>query len=177
MVNVFETVISQMLELGFYNLIIFVLALAIFYAVLKRAKIFGESPVVIGIISFAISFLVFGYPVIIGFSLVTPLVSMFTQTTVFLMVFVVAFLIASFFYPDLPNFLVSNFKSRSMISTAIAIGVAIAILSGAASVLWTTPKSNIGMPGAPTQLVIMAFTVVVMIILLIVASAVVVSKS
>jgi len=175
--NVFETVVSQLVDVGFYNFIIFILALSIFYAVLKRVKIFGESNWVIGSIAGSIAFLIFGYPVIIGFSLVTPFVAMFTQTTVFMMVFIIAFLIASFFYPDLPKFLAGSFTSRGFLMNAIAMGIAIAIMSGAIAILWQAPKTNAGAPAAPSSLGIMVATVIVMIIVLIIASAVVTSKS
>ena len=175
--NAFENVVSQMVDVGIYNLIIFILALSIFYSVLKRVKIFGESNVVVGTISFAIAFLVFGYPVIIGYSLVTPFVMMFTQTTVFLMVFLIAFLIASFFYPDMPKFLAASFTSRGFLMNAMAMGVAIAILSGAIAILWQVPKGLAGGPTAPQELLVMSAVVIVMIIVLIIASAVVTSKS
>jgi uncharacterized membrane protein YjfL (UPF0719 family) len=177
MENVFEVVVSKMVEIGMYNLVIFVLALTIFYAILKRSKVLGESPLINGVISFAVAFLVFGYPVIIGYSLVTPFVSMFTQTTVFIMVFLIAFLIASLFYPDMPKFLTESFKSRGMLMNAIAIGVGIAILSGAVSILWNVPKGNEGLPAAPTEISIMAGAVIVLILILLVASSVVSSKS
>jgi len=177
MENIFATVVQRFVDFGFYDLVVFALALAIFYAILKRVKIFGESPAVIGTIAFAIAFMVFGYPVIIGYSMVTPFVSLFTQTTVFIMVFVIAFLIASFFYPDMPKFLEESFKTRGMLMNALAIGIGIAIMSGAVSVLWNAPKGNEGLPGAPTELSIMAGAVIVLIIILILASSVLPSKS
>jgi hypothetical protein len=174
--NIFETVVSQLVDVGAYNLVIFVLALTIFYAILKRVKIFGESNLVVGAIAFCISFMVFGYPVIIGYSLVAPFVNMFTQFTVFIMVFVMAFLVASFFYPDLPKFLAESFTTRGMLMNAIAIGIAVAILSGAVSVLWNAPKGNAGMPGAPGEIGLMAGATVMLIIILLVASSLAPSK-
>lgn len=177
MENIFETAVSKLVDLGFYNFLIFVFALTIFYAILRRSKILGESPLINGVISFAVAFMVFGYPVIIGYSLVTPFVTMFTQTTVFILVFVIAFLIASFFYPDMPKFLTESFKTRGMLMNAIAIGIAIAILSGAVTVLWNVPKGNEGLPSAPAEVSIMSGAVIVLIIILIIASSVVPSKS
>jgi len=177
MENIFEVAVSKMVEIGMYNLVIFVLTLAIFYAILKRSKVLGESTLINGVISFAVAFLMFGYPVIIGYSLVTPFVSMFTQTTVFIMVFIIAFLIASLFYPDMPKFLTESFKSRGMLMNAIGIGIGIAIMSGAVSILWNVPKGNEGIPGAPAEVSIMAGAVIVFILILLVASSVVSSKS
>lgn len=177
MVNIFETAVSSLVDLGFYNFVIFVFALAIFYAVIKRTKIFGDSPTINGVLAFAVAFMVFGYPVIIGYSLVTPFVTMFTQTTVFIMVFIIAFLVASFFYPDMPKFLTESFKTRGMLYNAIAIGIAIAVMSGAVSVLTNVPKGNEGLPSAPNEVLVMVAGVIVLIIVLIVASAVVTSKS
>jgi len=176
MENLFATVISKMVDVGMYDLMIFAFALALFYAILTRAKILGESKYINGTIAFVISFFIFGYPVIVGYSLVAPFASFFTQTTVFIMVFLVAFMVASFFYPDLPGFLTKTFTTRGMLMNAIAIGIAIAVISGAVSVLWNAPKGNEGLPSAPSELPVMAAGVVVAILLLIVAGSAAVGK-
>ena len=171
MANVFETVIQKLIDVGFYDLLIFVISLTIFYAVLRKVKILGESPVVNAALAFSIAFLIFGYPVIVGFSLTLPLVTFFTQSFVWILIFFIGFLIASFFYPDLPKFLAEKFTSRSMISIAITIGLASVIISGLIAVLWATPPAEGGI-GIPFDTVITAAGVIIFVILLIVAASV-----
>ncbi|MCX6820831.1 MAG: hypothetical protein NT016_02695 [Candidatus Aenigmarchaeota archaeon] len=170
MANVFETVITYMVDSGIYNLLIFAFVLGVLFTILKRIKIFGESTLVNGTISFAIAFMVFGYPVIIGYSLVTPFVSMFAQATVVMLVLGIALLITNFFYPDLSKFLTSRFTSRGVLEAAIVIAVIIALTSGAANVMINSPKGDAGAPSIPTDLVIMAGIVIILIIVLLIAS-------
>ena len=153
-----------------YNLLIFAFALGVLFTILKRIKIFGESTLVNGIISFSIAFMVFGYPVIIGYSLITPFVSMFAQATAVMLILGVALLITNFFYPDLPKFLAARFTSRGALTAAIAIAVIIALTSGAANVIINSPKSSAGAPSVPTELAIMVGIVIILILVLLVAS-------
>ncbi len=171
MANVFETVVQKLIEVGFYDLLIFVISLTIFYAILRKVKILGESPVVNAVLAFSIAFLIFGFPVIVGFSLTLPLVSFFTQSFVWILVFFIGFLIASFFYPDLPKFLAEKFTSRSMISIAITIGFVSVIISGLIGVLWATPPGAGGIQ-LPFDTVITAAGVIIFIILIIVAASI-----
>jgi hypothetical protein len=177
MANAIETVILKMAELGVFNLLIFMFALAAFYTLLKKTKIFGESPAIIGTIAFAIAFMVFGYPVIIGYSLVTPFVSMFAMATTVMLVVIMAVLMTGYFYPDMNKFLAERFKSRTPIYAGIIVATAIAILSGAVSVLWNQPTSSAGTPSAPVELIVMAGAVILLIIVLIIMSAMGSSKS
>ena len=171
MTNIFETVVQKLLEVGFYDLLIFVISLTLFYAILRKVKILGESPIVNAALAFSIAFLIFGYPVIVGFSLTLPLVTFFTQSFVWILIFFIGFLIASFFYPDLPKFLAEKFTSRSMISIAITIGVASVIISGLIGVLWATPPGE-GAVQIPFDTVITAAGVIIFVILLIVAASI-----
>lgn len=172
MANVFETVVQKLIEVGFYDLLIFIISLTIFYAILRKVKILGESPIVNAALAFSIAFLIFGYPVIVGFSLTLPLVTFFTQSFVWILVFFIGFLIASFFYPDLPKFLAEKFTSRSMISIAIVIGLVSVIISGLIGVLWATPPGEGGIQ-IPLDTTIIAAGVIIFVILLIVAASVV----
>jgi hypothetical protein len=172
MVNVFEVVVRRLIEVGFYDFLIFLLALGFFYAIVKKGKVFGESPLAIGLIAFAAAFLVFGYPVILGISLVTPLVTFFAQSFLWIIIFFVAFLIASMFYPDLPAFLKEHFTSRSMVTYGIAIGIATAVLSGMVTLIWTAPTGEDATgPQAEQDVGIIAGGIIIFVILLIIAGS------
>jgi hypothetical protein len=173
MENIMETVVSKLLEVGFYDLLIFVIALALFYGILKKIKFFEGSTVINAALAFAISFLIFGFPVIMNFSLVLPLARFFTTSFVFVIVFLVGMLVASFFYPDLPKFLTEHFKTRTMISVGMAIGVAVAVISGIAGILYAAPpKGPSTLPITPSDTGVVSSGTIVFIILLIVAGSI-----
>lgn len=176
MENIFTTVITKLMEVGFYDLLIFVIAITLFYAMLRKVKLFGESPAVNAALAFAISFMVFGFPVIVGFSLTLPLITFFTHSFVWILMFFMGFLIASFFYPDLPKFLAEKFTSRSTLNIGIAIGISAAIISGLIAVFWATPSGSVGSQ-IQMDTVITAAGVVIFIILLIIAGSVAMQKA
>lgn len=171
MENIFVPMIQKLIDVGFYDALIFVIALTLFYAILRKVKIFGESQVVNAVLAFAIAFLIFGFPVIVGFSLTLPLVTFFTQSFVWVLMFFVGMLLASFFYPELPKFLVEKVVSRGVLSIVLAIGITAAVLSGLISVFWTTPKAE-GATAIPLDTAIVAGGVIVFIILLIIAGSI-----
>lgn len=171
MENIFAIVINKLLEVGFYDLLIFILSLALFYALLRKVKILGESPLVNAVVAFSIAFLIFGFPVIVGFSLTLPLVTFFTHSFVWILVFFIGFIIASFFYPDLPKFLAEKFTSRSMLSIAIAVGITSVIISGLINVFWATPPRE-GIIQYPLDTTIIAAGVIIFCVLLIIAGSI-----
>jgi len=171
MASPIEIVINKLLEVGFYDVLLFALSLAIFYAILKKVKILGESPAVNAVVAAAIAFMIFGFPVMVGFSLTLPLATFFTHSFVWILMFFLGFIIASFFYPDLPKFLAEKFTSRSVISIGIAIGISVAVLSGLVSVFWARPAGQPGGIQIPTDTVVTAAGVIIFVILLIVAAA------
>jgi hypothetical protein len=170
MASPIEEIIRKMLEVGFFDIIIFVISAAIFYAILKKFKLLGESPLINGAIAAGIAFLIFGYPVIVGFSLTLPLTTFFAHSFVWILTFFMAFMLASFFYPDLPKFLAEKFTSRSMISIAIVIGIVIALLSGLAGVLLQSPAKP-GTPQTPLNVTTTIGAVLLFVIILIVAGS------
>jgi len=173
MENIFKLLIEKLLEVGFYDLLIFIIALTIFYAIFKKFKLLGESPVINGVLAFSIAFLIFGFPVILNYSLVLPMATFLTQTFLFLLVFLVGFMAASFFYPDLPKFLAEKFTSRSMLSIGITIGIAVAILSGMFNLLFITPSAEeTTAPLAPREVSTLAAGIIIFVILILVAGAV-----
>lgn len=176
MVNVFELLIQRLVEVGFYDVLIFIIALAIFYAILRKVKILGDSPIVNAALAFCIAFLIFGFPVIVGFSLTLPFVTFFTHSFVWILIFFVGMLIASFFYPELPKFLAEKFTSRSMISIALVIGLATIIISGMIGVIFATPPSEGGGIVLPMDTIAIAGGIIIFVILLIVAGSVATSK-
>ena len=172
MENFFIMIVKKMMEVGIYDFLIFAIGLAIFYGILKRIKFF-DSIVINSVLAFAIAFLLFGFPVILNYSLVMPMAKFFMQTFVWILVFFVGMLISSFFYPDLPKFLVEHFSSRSMLSVGIAAGIFIAILSGMTSFLWMEPSVEL-FPRSliPGENMVIAGGVIIFVVMLIIAGSV-----
>jgi hypothetical protein len=169
MVNVFETIITKLLEVGFYDLLIFVISFTLFYALLKKVKFFGESQIVVAILAFCMAFLIFGYPVIVGFSMTVPLMTLFTQSFVWILFFFIGFLIAGFFYPDLPKLLAEKMTSRNVLYIGVVIGLVSVITSGMINVIWTTAPAE-GSLQRSVDTSILAAGVIIFVVLLIVAS-------
>ena len=173
--NVFALVINKLLATGFYDLLLFVFSLALFYALLKKSKILGESNVVNGLIAFVGAFLVFGYPVLVGISLTLPLTAFFTQAIVWILIVVMGLILASLFYPDLPKMLAEQFTKRTTLYAMIAIGISILVTSTLVSTLWQgtgqAPTEGPGIPSAPKDVTLIATGVIIFIVLILIGAS------
>ncbi len=173
--NIFEPIIRRLIEVGFYEFLLFLFSLAMFYALLKKSKVLGESPLINAVIAFVGAFLVFGYPVIIGISLTMPLTTFFTQAVIWILLIFVGLLLASFFYKDLPGMLAEQFKRRTTLYEMLAVGLVLLVTSGLISVLWQGVAAPAA-PGAPTPpqdvLLIAAGVIIFIVVILIGASTV-----
>jgi hypothetical protein len=171
MASPFETVITRLLDIGFYDFLIFLLALPLFFAILKKTKLLGESPVTNGLVAFVGAFLVFSFPIITGTSLTFQMTNMFMQVMMFILVIFFALLIASFFYPELLGMLKEKFTSRTMLYLGIVIGLVVAITSGFLPAVLTAvsgPKAPAG-PTLPTDIINFVVGIIIFIVVLIIA--------
>jgi len=179
--DIFKPIVSKLLGMGIINAMLLFLFAAIIYALLTKSKIFGESPIINGVIAFIAAFLIFIFPFITGVSLVNPLSIFFTQSIVILIFLMVGFLAASFFYPNMPKFLAEQFTHRSTLMVMIGLAIGLFILSGLIttflSAFSTTPSGDSSGGGSttklPTDVLIIAAGLIVFIIILLVASSVV----
>lgn len=122
MVNPFYIVSQKLVELGIFSFFIpWIITSAVFWGLLKRSKIF-ESELVNAILSISISFLIWGYLVLpVATQIWSYLATFIMQGLIVIIVFLVALLGASLFYPDFGKFLTESFKSRTMIWIFLAI--------------------------------------------------------
>jgi len=137
MTDISVLIVNKLLSIGFFNILIFILALTILYAILRRIKILGENPAINAIVAFSAAFFVFAFPVISGINLLSPLSTYITQVLIFALVFFGGMIMASFFYPDLINFLASAFKSRNVLLGMIALSLALFVTSGLVSIFYS----------------------------------------
>lgn len=173
MANTFDAVFSRLTSLGFFDIAIFMLVTAIFYGLLRKSKILGESPVVIGTVSLSIGLLLIAFRFVTGMNILTPLATMFAQWTSVLLIFLFGFIGASLFYPDMLSWLPKAFHSRGMLVILIVIGLAIMITSGLVTTFLAT-SSQPTPPGTipiPTDTIIIIAGVIIFMVLIIVASS------
>lgn len=159
-------------EIGFGNVLVFILTSAIFYAMARRSKVLGESELINGLIAIVAAFFVaFWIPIYTGFSFVSSMSAFFAQSTAILLFLVISFLIAGFFYPDLVGMLAAEFKSRHTLFVMMGLGLALLIMSTMVSSFWSVfPPAKPGTSPSTDLLIITAAVIVFVVILLIAAS-------
>ena len=176
MANPFEIVVQKMIDLGFYNFLFpFIITAAIMFALLKKSKVLGDSVQLNAVVALSVAFLIFGFPVLAGISLATPLATFFTQITVWVLIGFVGFLFASFFYPDLTGFLAKTMNTRSMLSVGLALGITLMVTSGLITVfsgnLNAEPKPG-APPSPPADVILVISAVVIFVVIILVASSI-----
>jgi len=173
--DIFQPIVSKLLGMGILNAMLLFLFAAIIYAVLRKAKIFGDSEIINGVIAFIIAFFIFIFPFVTGVSLVNPLSIFFTQSMVIIIFLIVGFIAASFFYPDMPKMLGETFTRRSTLMVMIGLAIGIFVTSGLVTTLlaaFTSPKVGIGGPGSPpADVLIIGAGLILFIVVLLVASS------
>ncbi len=180
MADIFEPVINQLISLGFLNALMLFFFAVILYAVLKKSHILGESDILNAIISFIAAFFVFIFPFITGINLIPNFSLFFTQSVVVLLFLVMSFIMAALFYPDMPAFLAEHFTHRGILSTFIALGLALFVISGLITSFFasfTSPKLATGGPAPSSDVLIIAAGLIIFVVVLIVASSSVRSES
>ena len=149
MTNIFQIAVERLVDLGVYNFLLpFILFATVIYAVLRKTKILGESPVINGIISITVALFIFGMPVIIGINITAELTAFLTQAAIIIVVIMVGMLIASFFYPNIMEKLPDIFKGGGPTTFIIWGAAAIAGFFG----LFKIFGANIGQALTPLKI-------------------------
>jgi hypothetical protein len=177
MVNIFQTVAEKLIQTGFLDALIFMITAAIFYGLFRKTKILGESVVINGVLALAIAFFIFVFPAMFGVSLILPVTRFFGGALVWILIFLIGFLLAGFFYPDLGKMLAETFTRRTALTIMIIIGITLFITSGLITVFtggWapSPPGEGAAGPGIPTDIIILAAGLIIFIVLIIIASAI-----
>ncbi len=171
MVNIFQVAVERLVEIGFYNFLLpFILFTTVLYAVLRKTKVLGESVVIHGIISVVAGMFVFGVPVILGTSIVPALTAFLTQGAIVLVVVLVAFLIASFFYPNIIEKLPDVFKGGGPAAWIVWATIAFAVSAGLFSIIGNPFKSLLKAIKVPAELMTVTVAIFVILIILLIVS-------
>jgi hypothetical protein len=177
MAGIIENLINNLLEKGFFDILGFALVTAIFYGLLKKTKVLGESVVINGVVSIVAGFFIFGAPVLAGYKpLIYALSAFFTQATMWLLMFLLAFLAAAFFYPNMAEWLPKVIFRRTMLWVMLGLAFGLLVMSGFISVLWETMVTPLGSPstkepGPAQDTYILVAGLIVFVILIIIAAS------
>jgi hypothetical protein len=173
MADLFTSIVYKLLGLGFFNFLTFILAMTLIYALLRQRKIFGESAIINGLISFSIAFFIFAYPIISGISLSIPIATFFSQAFVFILIFFIGILIASFFYPDLPKALQDFFTTRNTMFAMIGLSIALFVTSGLVGIIISgLGGGSSSKPSAPTEVILLVAGLIIAVVILLIAGSV-----
>jgi len=142
MQTLFSTLLMKLIRWGFLDLIVFIISLGILYAIFRRSKILGTSPIINGIVSFGIAFMVIVFPLLTGVGVVIPLSKFFTQALIFILVFLFAFVISSLFYPNLLEWLPKVFTSRNTLWSMVGLAITLFITSGLVSIMYKSVSAG-----------------------------------
>lgn len=171
MPDIIEPMVKKFTE-SFGSVLVFTFIFTIFYALLRKSKVLGESPAMNGAVSFVAAFLVTWFSVSI-MPLTQPLSIFFAQGTTILLFMIFGFIAASLFYPDLPKMLTERFTRRGTLIVMIILGITLLITSGLISTLWATanipPKP--GETRIPTDIILVAVAVIIFVVILAAAAA------
>lgn len=174
----FEVVVSKLISLGFYDFFFpFIIITVIIYALLRKSKVLGESNVINAVVALSIGLLVLGFPVITGVAFGGQLSTFFVQSTVWILILVVAVITASAFYPDIMKVLLEQFKSRNFLYYMLALGVGIFVTSGLLTV-FISPGNPVvtgkepEVPGPPSDIVIIVAALIIFMVLILIAASV-----
>ncbi len=174
MANIFESVAQGLGDLGFYNFFFpFVLTAVLIYALLRKSKYFSEAKegqILAAVVSLSVAFLVFGYPILIGSTFGTQLSAFFTQLTIVGLIFILALIFASMFYPDFPKALSEKLASPSKVYMFIGIAIALFVTSGLVGVITSGSGEGEG-PSAPRDVILIVAGLIIFMVIIMLASA------
>lgn len=146
MANPFDFVIARLNQLGFFQLLLFVLTSAVFYGLLRKSRLFGDADrnvVVNGVISLVAAFMVWSAPTLLGIDLQTATTTFFVQGVSASLVVMVGLMITGMFAPEgLGKVLQENLKGR-FLAAVLVLGLIIAI-----GIFFASGISNIFFPAS-----------------------------
>jgi hypothetical protein len=172
--DIIQPALKWFFELGFGNVLVFVLTTAIFYAILRKAKILGESELINAAIAIIAAFFVgFWIPIYTGYSFAASMSAFFAQSTAIFLFLIISFLVAGFFYPNLTEMLTEQFKYRHTLYVMIGLGIALLVMSTLVSSFWSVfPPTQPGAVTPSRDILLVTAAVIIFIVILLIAASV-----
>jgi hypothetical protein len=175
MANPFDFVILRLNQLGFFQLLLFMLTSAVFYGLLRKSKLFGEPDkniIVNGVVALVAAFMVWSAPTLLGIDIVTATTTFFVQGISATIVIMVALMITGMFAPEgLGKRLEENLKGKFLVAVLVIgliIGIGIFFASGISNLFF--PASTFSTSGLDTDTI----TIIVIGVLMVVSVLVIV---
>ncbi len=171
MANVFQLAVERLIELGFYNFLLpFILFTTLMYAVLKKTKVLGDSIIVHAIISLSAGLMIFGLPVIVGYNITESLTAFVSQVTIVILVLMMGFIVAGFFYKDIGEKIGEIFKAPGPGAWVIWVVFAFAIMFGLFSLLGKPIKQMFSSFNVSAELMGMTIVLIIVFVVILIVS-------
>jgi FtsH-binding integral membrane protein len=171
MVDPFATTIIKLKDMGFFHLLLYMLASAVFYGLLRKTQIFGppeKNVAVNATVALVAAFMVLAVPVLRGIDIIGQFEMFFLQSLSALFVIVVGVMAAGVIFPqDLPKHLSEKLGKGGYWATFLVGGILVGLI-----IFITSGMTNIFFPeggafGAiPQDLLVTVGVVITMMIVL-----------
>lgn len=174
MANPFDFVIVRLNQLGFFQLLLFVLTSAVFYGLLRKAKLFGEpgqNIVVNGVVSLVAAFMVWSAPTILGIDIQTATTTFFVQGISATLVVMVSLMITGMFAPEgLGKVLQENLKGKfltAVLVVGLIVGLGIFFASGVSNMFFPSGSLTSGLNTDTITVIIIGVLMVVSVLVIV----------
>jgi len=179
MANPFDFVIIRLNELGFFQLLLFVLTSAVFYGLLRKSQLFGESDkniVVNGVVALVAAFMVWSAPTILGIDIQTATTTFFVQGVSASLVVMLALMITGMFAPQgLGKVFQENLKGKflaAVLVVGIIVALAIFFASGVSNLFFPSTTFGEGLSTDTITIIVIGVLMIVSVLVIVGVGAV-----
>ncbi len=174
MANPFDFVILRLNQLGFFQLLLFMLTSAVFYGLLRKSKLFGEPDkniVVNGVVALVAAFMVWSAPTLLGIDIVTATTTFFVQGVSATIVIMIALMITGMFAPEgLGKVLQENLKGRFLAAVLILgliVGIGIFFASGISNLFFPASTFSSGINTDTITIIVIGVLMVISVLVIV----------
>jgi len=174
MANPFDFVIVRLNQLGFFQLLLFVLTSAVFYGLLRKSQLFGDpekNTVVNGVVCLVAAFLVWSAPTILGIDIQTATTTFFVQGVAASLIIMIALMITGMFAPQgLSKVLADNLKGRylaAVLVLGIIVGLGIFFASGISNLFFPSTSFTQGMSTDTITVIVIGVLMVLSVLIMV----------
>jgi hypothetical protein len=174
MANPFDFVILRLNQLGFFQLLLFVLTSAVFYGLLRKSKLFGEADkniVVNGVVSLVAAFMVWSAPTILGIDIQTATTTFFVQGVAASLIIMLALMITGMFAPEgLGKVLQENLKGKFLVAVLIIgliVGIGIFFASGISNLFFPASTFTAGLSTDTITIIVIGVLMIISVLVMV----------
>jgi hypothetical protein len=174
MANPFDFVIQRLNQLGFFQLLLFMLTSAVFYGLLRKSKLFGEPDkniIVNGVVALVAAFMVWSAPTLLGIDIVTATTTFFVQGISATIVVMIALMITGMFAPEgLGKVLQENLKGKflaAVLVVGIIVGIGIFFASGISNLFFPASVFGSGLSTDTITIIVIGILMVISVLVIV----------